>query len=251
MPYRRYKNPRDCYMISIRVEEQQILKIRDIFLKYFFNTKKIQKNPHITLFQCINMNIGYSEDFFFKTLEDCAGQFSYLPYRIEGFFRLKWWSESQRIIAHTITASPELDHFTQCLVKRLFQEHCNVNSPADGTWTDKHPEDKELHITIAWKLSIREAEMLWGWLDHDPGYFYKFLSLFKSGQWKMPKRKIFPVKTQYDALRLTLFKNNKIIAEYDLPRKIWITGDDIWNNQQWEDTVIEYQRIIGSLNNPY
>lgn len=54
-----------------------------------------------------------------------------------------------------------------------------------------------------------------------------------------------------NALRLTLFKNNKIIAEYDLPRKIWITGNDIWNNQQWEETVKEYQKIIGSRKNPY
>jgi len=244
------KFPHDCYMINIRVEEQSVLKKRDIFYKYFPYKEKIQKNPHITLFQCINLNRGYKEDQFFKIFEECAKNFNYLPYQIDGFFGLKWWSKTQRVIAHKIHSSPELDNFTDCMVRELFSGKGNQKSIANGTWTDEHPEDKELHATIVWKLSIREAEMVWGWLDQDPGFFYKFLSLFKLKNWNPPGRKIGPINAKYDALRLTIFKNNRIVAEYDLPRKIWIMGNDLWDGKQWFQTVAEYKKLVGNRTHP-
>jgi hypothetical protein len=249
--YPSHQNRRlDCYMINIRVEESLVINTRDIIFKYFREKDKIQKNPHITLFQCITLNHGNDEAQLFNIFEDCIKNYTFLPYTIDGFFGLKWWSKTQRVIAHKIQSSPELDQFTKCMVNKLFSSKDYQSSLADGTWTDKHSIDKELHITIAWKLSIREAEKIWGWLDQNPGYFYKFLSLFKLKDWNLLERKIAPIHAQYEALRLTFYKNNKIIGEYDLPRKQWIMGNDLWDKKQWAQTVVEYKKIKQNRSNP-
>lgn len=221
-------------MINIRLDDKSVNQIRNDISYFYKLDKEIQWHPHITLFEGIQLNKRSKEDDFFRIFEECVSKYNYFPFTINGFRHLKWWSKKKRVIAHNVKPSKELVDFTSCMVKKL-------NPIAIGSWTDFHPEDKEYHITIAWKLSFWKAERLWAALDHDND-FHKFFRFLIPSNASSRNDRIRPIYKRIDALRLTIYKNGRIITEYDIPRKKWISANNIMDIKEWTETVREYQK---------
>ncbi|RXE56459.1 hypothetical protein ABH15_10310 [Methanoculleus taiwanensis] len=215
----------DCYNLHITMHDGRFTKIAREIAGAFRLTSQIQWYPHITLVSHFWPRANFSEERLKAAIEDAAEPFDHLTVSVDGFIRLTNHSVQNQAIAHRVIPSRALIGFWHPLSRRLF--HFSVFPPnipiaqAENR-TDLYPEEKALHITIARHLHQREADLLWEELQRH--------------------RKLRPPQTTFDVVRVTLGKNMRIYAEYDLPRRQWLTGNEMYSKVEWAKTEEAYRR---------
>jgi hypothetical protein len=223
----------DTYSLYITVFQPKIIDVSRHFADSFELAREVQWYPHMTIFRYFWPGMLFSEEGLLGSIADHAAVFDYLPIKIDGFFRLREGNSRNQAIAHRVIPSEEFVRFCEPLSRQLF--HYSVYPPnvpivRANNHTDLYPKDKKLHITVAWHLSQTKAEKIWEDLDDHP--------------------RIRPVKEVIDILRLTLSKNNAEYAEYDFPRRIWLFGEDMYSDHEWDKTYDAYNILAQKREGP-
>ncbi len=215
---------RNCYNLHVTVFDRDVSEVARRFARAFRLGHKIQWYPHVTILSHFWLRQNASEEQLLNIIGERARTFAYLPLTVDGFSLLANHIDGNYAIAHRVVPSGDFTAFWYPLAKRLF--HYSLFPPnipiaqAENT-TDLYPEKKSLHITIAHRLCRDDADLLCQGMQGQPG--------------------IRPLERTVDVVRLTLSKNMRIYAEYDIPRKTWLFGRDIFSRLEWAETAEAYE----------
>ena len=221
-----FLGPIDTYSLYVTLFHPGIINTLRYFADRYGLTREIQWYPHLTIFKYFWPRPLFSEEQLLKTIATAASPFDCLPIGIDGLLRLREWSAADQTIVYRVVPSVAFHRFYTSLSERLF--HYSLFPPSlplvqADTRSDLHPEEKMLHITIAWHLRREKADAIWEDLNGDAS--------------------IDPIREEAAILRVTLGKNNGEYAQYDFPRRFWLQGEAIYSESEQEKTEESYRRI--------
>ncbi len=215
---------RNCYNLHVTIFDRDVDAVARRFASAFRLGHKIQWCPHVTVLSHFWLRPGASEEQLLRTVAERARTFAYLPLTVDGFFLLANHVDGNYAIVHRVVPSEDFTAFWHPLAQRLFHYSLappNIPIAQAENMTDLYPEKKSLHITIARHLCRDDADLLWQRLQAHPG--------------------IRPLRRTVDVVRLTLGRDMRIHAEYDIPRKTWLFGEDIFSKLEWAKTAEAYE----------
>lgn len=170
-----------------------------------FKVKGVTRNhvvPHVSLFGPFSCR---QERNMLKTVVDIASKYNLVPFTVSGFghFRILL----NKVVYVDISPSPELENLRRDLATALM--------PISYGFPNFDSKEKfHFHATIAFK-------------DID----WKFGAI-----WKYLKEREEP-NIKQNLLRITIIKNKKILAEYDLMQKKLLNRQAALSKREWNKTI--------------
>lgn len=195
----------------------------------------VQKVPHLTLYGPFNAGQIALEKIK-QIIESSCGDCSYLPFSVDDYEIRKSPNGKGWILAFKILPSESLERFRNKLAEDLRELAPSAQSWDDGSspfW---------FHVSMALNLRKPEADKVWALL-HDGkhsvlGMFLNFIGLRRIEE----KHFCLPM----NGLRITLLSNKrKIICEYDLPRKMWLSRKEALDRDEWKRTLKSFRIKAG------
>lgn len=214
----------NCYNLHVTVFDRDVSETARHTAESFRLGHRIQWYPHVTVLSHFRLRPGVPEERLLQSIAERGRPFAFLPLTIDGFFLLANHRDGNYAIVHRVIPSGDFTAFWHPLAEDLF--HYRLFPPrapiarAENT-TDLYPAKKSLHITIANHLHHHEADTFWQAMQNHP--------------------RIQPLERTVDVVRLTLGRNMRIHAEYDLPRRTWLFGKEIFSRLEWAKTADAYE----------
>lgn len=218
-------------LIEIRIGsgKWKLKKImHDAGVKCGVGSGKIQKIPHLTLYGPFSDN-AVQIDKIKHSIERIGNDYAYLPFLIDDFEVKESPNGNGQIFAFRINASELLKKFRESLTKEL-----KFIAPSPQPWDNG--ATSWFHISLALHLTKSEVDRLWQCLHgKNSSLFDKILRFF--GLKKNSGMKNLFYLPMY-GLRITLLSNKKkIICEYDLLQKRWLSRGGALNRFEWKNTL--------------
>ena len=207
----------------------------------------VEKHPHVTLFGPLNLNEGISPDQLLDTIGQVASRYEPIPFLIDGWEKRKGIHGS--VIAFLVRPSDALKNLTTAITEVLTPITYSYN-----IW-DAYPGEKWFHVTIANRLDPFDAEEIFSVIkksDDMLPYIDRTQTDFFSGLIKQKKKTvvksrhiIWPVTLDETGLRITVMLGEKILAEYGLSERRWISRGYRHTSQSWQKSVSLFRKRTG------
>ena len=240
----------DIYLIEIRLFRTK-WRIRETISsigRLFSLEPYLERHPHVTLFGPLTLNEGVSSRQLLDAVGNVAAGYDPIPFTLDGWETREGMHGS--VIAIPVRPSEPL--------KKLTSSLSDVLSPlvhSHNVW-DAKPASKWFHVTVANHLNPQVALSVFSHLTRNeqnvqehgrssPGIlsFVKNLvnRFFTAGK----GHAVRPVTLDETGLRITVMQGEAILAEYDLLKKRWITGDHRHTNKSWQKTLALFRQQSG------
>ena len=207
----------------------------------------VEKHPHVTLFGPLNLNEGISPDQLLDTIGQVASRYEPIPFLIDGWEKRKGIHGS--VIAFLVRPSDALKNLTTAITEVLTPITYSYN-----IW-DAYPGEKWFHVTIANRLDPFDAEEIFSVIkksDDMLPYIDRTQTDFFSGLIKQKKKTvvksrhiIWPVTLDETGLRITVMQGEKILAEYGLSEKCWISRGYRHTSKSWQNSISLFRKRTG------
>ena len=239
----------DIYLVEIRLgkTKQRIRKTAAAIAGTAGITRSLERHPHLTLFGPMELLPGVSHNQILDCIESIAADFDPLPFTLDRFEKRTGMHGS--VIAFSVQPSEPLKHLTARIARAL-----TPLTKSHNAW-DGHPEQKWYHVTVANHLHEKTAEKIFSALlesetaappnKRKGGLFLWIQSLLEyhiHARFRPPHK---PVLLDETGLRITVMNGERILAEYDLLDKCWITDDHRHDSPGWQQTLERYRKYAG------
>ncbi|MDD5141943.1 2'-5' RNA ligase family protein [Methanoregula sp.] len=239
----------DIYLVEIRLgkTKQRIRKTAASIATTAGITRSLERHPHLTLFGPMELLPGVSRDQILDCIGSIASGFDPLPFTMDGFEKRAGMHGS--VIAFSVRPSEPL--------KQLIAKVSHALTPltkSHNAW-DGHPEQKWYHVTVANHLKEKTAAKIFSALleseTAEPqnrltgGLFFRIRSLLEYHIHTRFWPPLKPVLLDETGLRITVMNGDRILAEYDLFEKCWVTGDHRHDSTGWQQALERYRRYAG------
>ena len=242
------------YLIELRVRltKFQIKKLN----KQVAHDHKVKTEyiPHITLFGPFTLKHGYNEHEMKSEVEKLVSNYELIPFLIYGFERRT--GMHGEVIAYHIVPGKQLTELKKLFIKS-FYAHVNSKGIADGDFLKNW-----FHITMVNGLTKFKVDQIWDHVTVDAAYensdfeqetavnqvvqmMKNFFSEHFSFLKKKELKKIYPLFIDEDVFRITITKGKKILAEYDLLQKKWLSRNQALSSVEWDNSLRYYRRKSG------
>ncbi len=237
------------YLVEIRLSRTKwrIRKITHEIARNFGIGEFLELHPHVTLFGPLTLNEGVSSRQMLDAIARVAVSSDPVPFLIDGWEKRDGMHGC--VIAFPVRASEPL--------RQLTRDIANVLSPLTTSQNayDKEPDQKWFHVTIANRLGSGQASAVFSQLTgqvqnpgqegvrkEKPGLLQKFLMGITR---EKPVRPIPPVLLDETGIRITVMREEAILAEYDLIEKRWVYGDHRHSTALWQKTLLQFRHHAG------
>jgi len=240
----------DIYLIEIRLSRTK-WRIRETisYIGRLFSLEPyLERHPHVTLFGPLTLDEGVSCRQFLDTIGRVAAGFDPTPFTIDGWETREGMHGS--VIAFPVRPSESLKKLTSSLSDELSSLVHSHN-----TW-DAQPAGKWFHVTVANYLNPTMGLSVFSDLTaygqemkeqarSSPGILSLVTSLIQRFLTGRKGHVVRPVTLDETGLRITVMQGEAIIAEYDLLKKRWITGDHRHTSKSWQKTLALFRQQSG------
>ena len=240
----------DIYLIEIRLSRTK-WRIRETisYIGRLFSLEPyLERHPHVTLFGPLTLNEGVSCRQFLDTIGRVAAGFDPTPFTIDGWETREGMHGS--VIAFPVRPSESLKKLTSSISDELSSLVHSHN-----TW-DAQPAGKWFHVTVANYLNPTMGLSVFSELTaygqemkeqgrSSPGILSLVTSLIQRFLTGRKGHAVRPVTLDETGLRITVMQGEAIIAEYDLLKKRWITGDHRHTSKSWQKTLALFRQQSG------
>jgi calcineurin-like phosphoesterase family protein len=190
---------------------------------------KNQDVPHLTLYGPFSADRFQLENIK-KSIAFVGNAYSYLPFLIDDFEVKESPKDNSWIFAFKVIPSEDLEKLKYELAKEL-----KKIAPSPQPWDNC--EDSWFHISLALNLSKFEANKIWFFL-HEKEYSVLNKILYFFGFKKSDKNSKKYFYLPMNGLRITLLNDmRKIICEYDLLQKRWLSRGESLDRYEYKRTL--------------
>jgi len=226
---------RITYLLMVEVRERQVCDA-DRDLANRFGIREDQRSrPHITLYGGFSLFRGTDPDTIREIVSKSIDSFCSLRCSLNGWIRMK--GRKGGVIAHQVDLSPGFSAFYDMLTTSLLPV---TNS---SLWIDREPGSRIFHITVGLNLKEQETTRIWEDLCKDMAAHTAHLDNGCREGSVYPGRRAAYI--DLDLLRVTLFRNARAIAAYDIPSGGWIERGGMFRKERWEASLSMYRRRMG------
>ncbi len=202
------------YLVEFRFSgfaKQSIKELKTNITKKFGVTKR-KIVPHITLAGSLQTR---DEKRLIQEIVDVCKKYDLVKFKMDGVDNFE-----DRVIFVKINPSQELENLRLEIAERLYK-FC------DGTPFDRN-ENFEFHATLVLKDIQRKFDRIWDYVQ----------------TWRIPEME------QY-VLRITILKNSRILAEYDLFLKKLLNRTDSLDKEIYKETLKELEKISETIDRKF
>ena len=203
--------------------------IYDVARKCRLDRSKYHRVPHLTLFG--NFSAFGRVDETKQAIEDVSRSHPPLEFDIDGYESRK--TKKGWVVAFKIKPSEKLVHFRNALKERMIRiaQQTQSHDFKDNAW---------FHITIAYKLSDREYQRVWTYLNDSGNSIIDKALSFLFGK-KLADRT--PHFSMY-GLRITLLNDrSRILYEYDFLQQRFLTREMALSRDAWRRTISLFREM--------
>jgi calcineurin-like phosphoesterase family protein len=240
----------DIYLIEIRLSRTK-WRIRETisYIGRLFSLEPyLERHPHVTLFGPLSLTEGVSPRQLLDAIGQVAANYEPVPFTIDSWEMRDGMHGS--VIAFPVRPSESLKKLTSSISDILTPLVHSYN-----TW-DSQPASKWFHVTVANHLTPALASSVFSELTrHEeemkepgrstPGFISRVKSLLMHLLNQKKGHAVRPVTLDETGLRVTVMQGEVILAEYDLLKKRWITGDHRHTNKSWQKTLMLFRQHMG------
>lgn len=233
------------YLIELRLGrtkwriKQEIASIADRFHLH----EHIERHPHVTIFGPLILNPHVSEEQLLEITGTVAARHHPVHFMLDGWEKREGMHGS--VIAIAVRPSGSLVLLTREVAEALLPICSSLNA-----W-DPYPDNKWFHVTIANYLNPVIADSVFHHLIGNPAtdpsrlvqWRKRLHNLFLRISRKGPD--FYPPLLDETGLRLTIMKNEEILAEYDFLRKEWLFQNHDHKGESWQNTLRAHRRDSG------
>lgn len=218
--------------------------IRDVQHRFRLGTA-CHRVPHMTLFGPFNLKTGHGARDVLDAVERSAGNLHELPFAIDGWDTKT--TPNGRVIGFRVLPSAELQAFRRHLSARLCPMAITKN-----TW-DCDRTGGWFHITLAYRLKDeRQYRAVWNYVHRQepaiessaPSFLSRLLSMVL-GRSRDPGGRARPLYLPTSALRVSVLRGDRILNEYDLVRKRWLSRYESLSSREFARTLGHYRQYRG------
>lgn len=238
----------EIFLIEIRLgtTKWRIKETISAIAKKFRLELFVEKHPHVTLFGPLSLNEGISCDQLLDTIGEVVSRYEPIPFLIDGWEKREGMHGS--VIAFLVQPSDALKSLTKAISEVLTPISYSYN-----VW-DAFPDKKWFHVTIVNRLDPIEAEEIFSvikksndmlpYIDRTQMDFFEI----KPGKKLAMKSReiIWPVTLEETGLRITVMQGEKILAEYGLCEKRWISRGYRHTSKSWQNSLSLFRKRTGS-----
>ena len=235
----------EIFLIEIRLgtTKWRIKETISAIAKKFRLEMFVERHPHVTLFGPLSLNEGISSQQLLDTIGLVASRYEPIPFLIDGWEKRDGTHGS--VIAFLVRPSDALKCLTSAISEVLTPITYSYN-----VW-DAFPDRKWFHVTIANRLDPEKAEEIFSVIkksDDMLPYIDRtrtdFVSGLKQGKKRAVKSRqiIWPVTLEETGLRITVMQGEKILAEYGLSEKRWISRGYRHTSKSWQNSLSLYRK---------
>ena len=240
----------DIYLIEIRLARTK-WRIRDTisYIGQVFSLEPyLERHPHVTLFGPLSLNEGVSPRQMLDAIARVAAGFDPIPFTLDGWELREGMHGS--VIAIPVRPSEPLKKLTS-----LLSEVLSPLVHSHNVW-DAHPASKWFHVTVANHLNPQNAVSVFSVLTGNEqevveqtrsshGILSFVKNLIHRSLTTGKGHAVWPITLDETGLRITVMQGEAILAEYDLLKKRWITGDHRHSNKLWQSTLALFRLQAG------
>ena len=223
------------YLLMIQVHEKRVSDAdRDLAIR--FGIREDQRSrPHITLYGGFSLVGSIDQVRIREIVAESIDSSCTLRCSLDGWVRMK--GRKGGVIAHQIDPSPGFSSFYDMLTKSL------LPATRSSLRIDREPGSRIFHITVGLNLKEEVATGIWEQLckDVSAGASHPETGS-REGFVNTARRAAF---IDLDLLRVTLFRNARATAAYDLPSGEWIERGEMFRKELWEASLSTYRRRMG------
>lgn len=228
--------PDERYLIMIRVNDWQISRIIREISRLPLKRGEISRLPHVTLYGTFRLTAGTRPGILRDLIGQAGAGTCHLPFTITGWTRMR--GRKGEAVGYHVDPSAGLDTFYRHLTASL------LPVTESRIWIDRAPEKRRMHITFAFNLSGPDTERIWEYLHRvtTPAGQESGGRSRDSGQ---TRNQATGECTDLEGLRVALFRNGALMAEYDLPTGQWLDRAGCFSTSRWRNTLANHRRLQG------
>lgn len=235
------------YFIELRlghVDPKVRQIVRDVQHRFRLG-RACHRVPHMTLFGPFDLKPGHGLREVQHAVETSAGNNHELPFVIDGWDHRT--TPHGHVIGFRVDPSMELQGFRRSLSGRL----CPI-AVTKNRW-DCDRQGGWFHITLAYHLrEERTYRHVWDYVNgHGPtqnsratSFLSRLLSMF-FGRPRSTGDSIRPLYFPTSALRVSILKGDRILREYDLVQRRWLTREESLDGREYARTLRHYRKSHG------
>ncbi|MDD1684267.1 MAG: 2'-5' RNA ligase family protein [Methanoregula sp.] len=238
------------YLVEIRLSQTKwrIRKITTEIARDFDIGNFLELHPHVTLFGPLVLNEDTGSQQMLDAIGSVAARYDPVPFLLDGWEKRDGMHGS--VIAFPVQPSEPLRQMTRDIARVLSPLTISQNA-----W-DQDPDEKWFHATLANRLDADRASAVFSRLTGNdgetpnrdelhtkrPGLLQRFLAPAVPERGARP---VPPVLLDETGIRITVMRDNAILAEYDLIEKRWIYGDHSHSSARWQKTLAHFRHHAG------
>ncbi len=235
---------RDEYMLMLRADDWKLARKTEVFRSLVTDHYAFPSFQHITLFGPFRTIRGKTPVAVFNAIETASEQIPGLPFNLSGYLRLK--GMRGQAVTHRVVPSEEFTRFHHDLLRSL------ATIARSGSWIDRDPSLRQFHITHAYNLRTRDADLICntvktcmgtikeGNLPGSPG---ENNTEALPAQAKKPV--VLPDYAPLTSLRVMVLKNGIIEREFDLPAREWLNRQRVFDRERTAVSLGQYRKLAG------
>ena len=226
---------RVTYLLMIQVHEKRVCDA-DRGLANRFGIREDQRSrPHITLYGGFSLVRGTDPVRIREIVAETIDSNCTLRCSLDGWIRMK--GRKGGVIAHQVVLSRGFSAFYNALTKSL------LTATRSSLWIDREPGSRIFHITVGLNLKEAAAAGIWEQLCKDvaAGVSHHENGC-REGSVHSARRAAY---IDLDLLSVTLFRNARAIAAFDLPSGCWIERREMFRKERWEASLRLYRHRMG------
>jgi len=196
----------------------------------------IEEIPHLTLYGPFSLKPNIKVKDLTRSLDQILNRCGNVPFSIDGFEIKK--GQNGWVMVYKIAPSDTLNQLRKDIILTLPSVANTKN-----TW-DQNPNGFWHHITIANHLEKGMAKQILKEIQKDNPAENKSIlkKFFGPSSEQRTEKKIYPLYLNHESLRLTVLSNAKVVTEYDLLRKTWLTRSEALDRAEWNVTLRNYRK---------
>lgn len=239
----RYRE-RDEYMLMLRVDDWKLSRKTEVFRSLVQDCYAFPSFQHITLYGPFLANPGETPVAVFNAVESASKGIPGLSFNLSGYLRLK--GRRGQAVTHRLIPSEELTRFHHDLL------HSLTTIARSGSWIDRDPSIRQFHVTHAYNLRTRDADLICNAVKTCMALIKERGSQDGTNENNMgillaqeKKPVILPDYAPITSLRIIILKNGVIDREFDLPAREWLNRQLVFNRKRSAVSLLQYRKLAG------
>lgn len=235
---------RDVYMLALRVDDWKLGRKTEVFRSLVPDIYAFPAFQHITLYGPFLAKPGDAPVAVYNAIASAADGIPGLPFYLSGYLRLK--GRIGQAVTHRVVPSEGLARFHDQLWRSL------ATIARSGSWIDRDPGTRKFHITHAYNLRTRDADLLCNAVKTCQAGIRESNIPARPGensgddhpvQVKIPV--VLPDYAPLISLRVVVLKNGETEREFDLPAHEWLTRKLVFNQERTAASLVQYRKLAG------